>query len=109
MKPAAEQLEALLETINFNEPVIEFVNNVDARSEQDVARIKSALVRQLYCPVRWCEAIQYIEQNYLASCLVELGPGKTLAGLVKRIAKGIDRFSTCEPELFSEAFSHINK
>lgn len=109
MKPAAEKLEFLLESIRFNQPVIDLVNNVDVKCERNAAEIKTALVNQLYSPVRWQEIIQHMELNHSIDCLVEVGPGKTLSGLVKRISKNICRFSTCEPKLFFDAFAHINK
>lgn len=109
MKPAAEKLRALLENTRFNPPVIDLVNNVDVKRESNVQRIQSALVRQMYCPVRWVEIINHIEQNHLASILVELGPNNILTGLVKRISTKFERFSTCEPALFDKAFTAINK
>lgn len=109
MKPAADRLEQLLATIRFNQPVVELINNVDVSIETQPAMIKAALVKQLYQPVRWSEIIHQIEQNQMASCLVEVGPGRALTGLLKRISKQIDGFSTCEPTFFDTAFAHINK
>ncbi|MDG3087623.1 ACP S-malonyltransferase [Vibrio hannami] len=86
MKPAAEKLEAALQAIEFNTPAIPVINNVDVIAETDPAKIKDALVRQLYSPVRWTEGVQKMSEDGVEK-LLELGPGKVLTGLTKRIVK----------------------
>lgn len=86
MRPAADQLAEMLESIQFNVPVIDVVNNVDVAVEKDPEAIKSALIRQLYCPVQWTKSIEYLASNGVERVL-EIGPGKVLTGLVKRINK----------------------
>ncbi|WED22673.1 ACP S-malonyltransferase [Vibrio sp. JC009] len=86
MKPAAEKLEVALQDIEFNTPVIPVINNVDVIAETDPAKIKAALVRQLYSPVRWTEGVQKMSEDGVEK-LLELGPGKVLTGLTKRIVK----------------------
>lgn len=89
MRPAAEKLAVLLESISFQAPAIPVVNNVDATVASDPAAIRDALVRQLYRPVRWVEVMQKIAGEG-TQVVVECGPGKVLTGLNKRIAKDAD-------------------
>ncbi|MGQ6336980.1 ACP S-malonyltransferase [Serratia sp. IR-2025] len=84
MKPAADKLAVALQEITFNAPQVPVVNNVDVRTENDPEAIRSALVRQLYSPVRWTESVEFIAAQGVTS-LLEVGPGKVLTGLTKRI------------------------
>lgn len=84
MKPAAEKLKQKLAETSFNTPQIPVVNNIDVLIETEADRIRSALYRQAFGPVRWVECIQAIKAKGLVE-IVECGPGKVLAGLVKRI------------------------
>ncbi|MFT3742575.1 MAG: ACP S-malonyltransferase [Gammaproteobacteria bacterium] len=88
MKHAAEALEASLNEIPLNKPHISVVNNVDAACYEDPIKIRSALVRQLYSPVRWVEVIQFMVQSGVKT-FIECGPGKVLAGLNKRIDSSV--------------------
>jgi [acyl-carrier-protein] S-malonyltransferase len=85
MKPAGDRLKAYLEKVALSAPAVELVNNVDAGIESDPARIKDALVRQAYSPVRWVECVKRMVQSG-ATHIVECGPGKVLSGLTKRIS-----------------------
>ncbi|HQC79461.1 MAG TPA: ACP S-malonyltransferase [Accumulibacter sp.] len=85
IRPAADKLAARLAELRFSAPSIPVINNVDVAVESDIARIKDALVRQAYSPVRWVEIIQKIASMGGAT-VVECGPGKVLAGLTKRCA-----------------------
>ncbi|MGS0730203.1 ACP S-malonyltransferase, partial [Shewanella sp. 0m-11] len=73
MKPAAEQLAAALESIEFSEPSVKVINNVDVASPTSAAEIKDALVRQLYCPVRWSETVELMASKGVTN-LFEMGP-----------------------------------
>lgn len=84
MQPAAVKLEAALGKIKFEPPRLPVYNNIDVAVESDPARIRDALVRQAYGPVRWVETIEAMVAGG-ATQFVECGPGKVLAGLVKRI------------------------
>ncbi|MFP1731247.1 ACP S-malonyltransferase [Lonsdalea quercina] len=84
MEPAARKLAAALENVTFNAPHIPVVNNVDVRTETSPEAIRSALVRQLSNPVRWTECVEYIAAQDVQK-LLEVGPGKVLTGLTKRI------------------------
>jgi [acyl-carrier-protein] S-malonyltransferase len=84
MQPAALRLGEALARVEIRTPRIPLVNNVDVTEESDPARIRDALVRQAAAPVRWVETIRRMAQLG-ATHVVECGPGKILAGLVKRI------------------------
>ena len=84
MKPAAEKLKARLEEIDIAAPQIVLINNIDVALESDADRIRDALFRQAFGPVRWVECVQAIKARGIAH-LVECGPGKVLAGMCARI------------------------
>lgn len=88
MRPAAEKLAVALESIEFKTPQIKVVNNVDVASPEAAAEIKDALVRQLYCPVRWSETVNALSAQGVTA-LFEIGPGKVLTGLAKRIDRSL--------------------
>ena len=85
IRPAADRLAARLAELEFGVPKIPVVNNVDVAIESDPQKIKDALVRQAYSPVRWVETMQKIAAMEV-TIVAECGPGKVLAGLVKRCA-----------------------
>ncbi|MCO4179735.1 ACP S-malonyltransferase [Proteus terrae] len=86
MKPAADKLAVALQEIEFKQPEIQVVNNVDVIAQTDANAIREALVRQLYNPVRWTETVELIAEKGITQ-LLEIGPGKVLTGLTKRISK----------------------
>ena len=89
MKPAADKLAEALKAIEFNEPKLPVINNVDVAAETAPDKIKDALVRQLYSPVRWTEGVEKMHAQGIAK-LIEVGPGKVLTGLTKRIVKELE-------------------
>jgi len=84
LKPASDRLREYLANVTINAPVIPVINNVDVAIVSDPAAIKDALVRQAASPVRWVETVQKMKADGITR-VVECGPGKVLAGLVKRI------------------------
>jgi [acyl-carrier-protein] S-malonyltransferase len=84
MKPAAERLKERLAATQFHAPRIPVVNNIDVKTEQQPDAIREALYRQAFGPVRWVEVVQALRARGLTH-LFECGPGKVLAGMVKRI------------------------
>ena len=86
MKPAAEKLAEALKTVEIRQPQIRVIHNADVAAYDDAEKIKDALVRQLYSPVRWTETVNaFVAEGITESA--ECGPGKVLAGLAKRINK----------------------
>ncbi|MFA0085940.1 ACP S-malonyltransferase [Vibrio sp. 10N.261.51.F12] len=86
MKPAADKLAVALQDIEFSAPTLPVINNVAVIAETDPEKIKAALVAQLHSPVRWTEGVQKMSEEGVEK-LFELGPGKVLTGLTKRIVK----------------------
>ena len=86
MKPAAEKLAEALQNVAIHTPQIRVIHNADVAAYDDADKIKDALVRQLYSPVRWTETVNALVAEGIAES-AECGPGKVLAGLAKRINK----------------------
>ncbi|MEO9943614.1 MAG: ACP S-malonyltransferase [Paraglaciecola sp.] len=102
MKPAAEQLSDLLNDIDFSAPNIAVINNVDVAMESEPEAIKKALKAQLYSPVRWTETVNQLHDLGVSN-LYEVGPGKVLTGLTKRINKAV----SCKAIGTSESVSEL--
>lgn len=102
MKPAAEKLRAALADTALAAPQIPVVNNIDVAVETDPGRIRDALYRQAFGPVRWVECVRHIQGMGLDT-LIECGPGKVLAGMVKRIDAGLASAALYDPATLAEA------
>ena len=96
MLPAAEKLRDRLEEVVFAEPKLALVNNIDVAVEVDADKIRDALYRQAFGPVRWVECVQAIKARGTTT-VVECGPGKVLAGLVKRIDADMNGLAVYDP------------
>lgn len=88
MKPAALHFQKCLEQIEFYSPKIPVIHNADVSFYHEPDKIRDALIRQLYSPVRWVETIQFMI-NQGVGCVLECGAGKVLTGLNKRIDKNL--------------------
>ena len=95
IRPAAVKLGARLAELNFAVPKIPVVNNVDVAIESDPVRIKDALIRQAFSPVRWVETVQKIASMGVTT-VAECGPGKVLAGLTKRCADTVNSIALAD-------------
>jgi len=84
MNAAATNMKSKIENVNFTKPNYEIITNVSASPTNDPADIKKLLVEQIYSKVRWRESILYMSNQNITEYL-EIGPGKVLTGLVKRI------------------------
>ncbi len=92
MKPAAETMKAKIEKIKFNNPSFEIINNVTAKAEKDANKIKKLLIDQIFSTVKWRESIINMSDAGVKN-FIEIGPGKVLAGMVKRTIKNVNSFS----------------
>ena len=92
MKPAAEKMRDKINNINFKNPSVNIVNNVNAKPEVDSNNIKKLLVDQIYSPVRWRESMIEMSENNVKN-FIEIGPGKSLSGMVKRTIPNVNCFS----------------
>ena len=102
MKPAAERLREKLTTVNLAAPRIPVVNNVDVAVQTDPAAIRDALYRQSFGAVRWVETVMALRARGLGA-LIECGPGKVLAGMVKRIDAQAASAAIYDPATLAEA------
>ena len=89
MREAANRLAEAMNGLAWSAPQLPIVQNVDAEVRTDIASIRDALVRQLYLPVQWTQCVETLVARG-ATRIAECGPGKVLAGLVKRIDKSVD-------------------
>jgi [acyl-carrier-protein] S-malonyltransferase len=88
MRPAADRFAQDVASVSIQAPRIPVLHNVDVASHQSPEAIRDALVRQLYNPVRWVETVRAMHARGVTTVL-EMGPGKVLAGLSKRIDKSM--------------------
>lgn len=106
MKPAADGLAAQLETITVHPMSAPVVTNVEAKPNKDHARVKSLLVEQVVAPVRWVEIVQYLVGAGETTAL-EIGPGKVLMGLVRRIDRNLGVKPVSDPASLEKALASL--
>lgn len=104
MRPAALRFESRVADVSFVSPAIDVIHNVDLQSHRNAESIRSALVQQLYSPVRWQETMELFTARGVTR-LIECGPGKVLAPLAKRGAPGAEIFSLTGPDELSAALA----
>ncbi|MEN5059670.1 ACP S-malonyltransferase [Luteimonas sp. TWI1416] len=104
MREAADRLADAMGAIAWQAPALPVVQNVDAAVHEDVAAIRDALVRQLYLPVQWTRCVEALAARGTTR-IAECGPGKVLAGLVKRIDKSIEARALGLPADFDAALA----
>lgn len=104
MQPAAEAFAASLAGVEIKVPEIPVLHNVDVQAHPDPDAIRAALAQQLYSPVRWVETVQAMGRQGIHRCL-EMGPGKVLAGLNKRIDKALDTQAVYDPASLAQALA----
>lgn len=106
MLPAAQRLREHLSLIRLQPPAIPVINNIDVAQESDEQRIRDALYRQAFGPVRWVEILQRLEQLGV-SHVVECGPGKVLTGMVKRICPLMQSQAMYDPATLAETLGFL--
>lgn len=107
MREAANRLAETMAGLQWTLPALPVVQNVDARAHDDLDGIRDALVRQLYLPVQWTGCVQALAARGVTR-IAECGPGKVLAGLVKRIDKSLDARALGTPADFAGAIEEWN-
>jgi [acyl-carrier-protein] S-malonyltransferase len=85
MAPARDRLAADLREIHFLDPIVPVISNVDAREVRSADAVRDALIRQVCAPVQWVNSIRFLT-NRGVDRFIEIGPGKVLTGLVRKIA-----------------------
>ncbi len=106
MKPAAEKLEQDLQAVNFANPQLAVIQNVNGGIVRTPADIRANLVKQLYMPVQWVDSIACMRDFGIAS-VVECGPGQVLGGLVKRINTGISCHASDSIDNLQQAYQAV--
>jgi [acyl-carrier-protein] S-malonyltransferase len=106
MRPAQDRLEPVLEAASFAELSVPLVRNVDARVVTSARDCRDGLVRQVSSPVRWQESVEGLAAAGVTT-FVEVGPGEVLAGLVKKIAKGVVVLNVQDPESLEKTVSAL--
>jgi len=104
MRPAAERLATMLADVTILEPKIPVVRNVDGGISRTGAEVKDALLRQVASPVRWTACVQRLAAAG-ATTFVEVGPGRVLSALVKRIVEGARGVAIEDPTGLDKALS----
>jgi [acyl-carrier-protein] S-malonyltransferase len=108
MRPAAETLAGALAGIALKSPAFPIINNVDVREATTPAEIADALVRQLYCPVRWIEIVAAMQAAGVTH-IVECGPGKVLHGMVRRIATDVTSATLSSAQAIADTLASIGQ
>lgn len=106
MRPAAERLRSYLADVKVAVPGVRLINNVDVKVETQPSAIKEALVRQAASPVRWVETVRRMREEGVTHVL-ECGPGKVLAGMVKRIDAGLQVHALADQASLEQALAAV--
>jgi len=107
MKPAADRLATELDTVAVSAPRIRVVRNVDAGVTTSADEVKPFLVQQVASPVRWAECAERLQREG-AAAFVEVGPGRVLAGLLKRTLPGVRAHSVEDPASLDKAVTALS-
>ncbi|MBA2651428.1 MAG: ACP S-malonyltransferase [Tatlockia sp.] len=107
LKDAAEAFEEHLALANFKTPTTAVISNVDLSIYKSPAQIRTLLKEQLFLPVRWVETIQLMKNNHI-DYVVECGPGKVLAGLIKRIERDLTAVSVNDVQNLEQVMAQIS-
>lgn len=108
MRPAADALASMLDSIELKETAIPVVQNTDGLAHDNLDQVRANLQQQLYKPVLWVDCINKMHSQGVTQ-FVECGPGKVLSGLIKRIVKGVDVISVNSPDSLTSAQSLLEK
>lgn len=106
IRPASDKLRERLATMALATPQVAVINNVDVAIENDAARIRDALARQAAGAVRWVEIIQKMAAAGVTH-VIEMGPGKVLSGLAKRIVPTLESFAVYDPATLQDTLAKL--
>ena len=105
MRKATEAMKVEINNTEFKKPVVEIISNVTAKPESEPSKIKELLIDQIEKPVRWREIVEFMLQSGVKK-FIEIGPGKVLSGLVKRISRESDLMQVNEIEDLKKLVNH---
>lgn len=108
MKPAAERLSLDIQSVRFSSPQIPVVHNVSAKAESSPEAIQKLMIEQVYSAVQWVDCVKFLANENIVQAL-ELGPGKVLSGLIKRIDKRIVSMPSETPTLLDDALASLSE
>jgi [acyl-carrier-protein] S-malonyltransferase len=108
MKPAAERLRERLATVSISRPEIDVLNNVDVAVQDDPEKIRDALVRQAFSPVRWIESVTAMAERGMIR-VIECGPGRVLAAMTRRISKDVEGGSLHDAASLEQILTELGK
>ncbi|MFH0345636.1 ACP S-malonyltransferase [Bacillus vallismortis] len=108
MKPAAEKLKEVLDSCDINDADVPVISNVSANAMTDKAEIKEKLIEQLYSPVRFEESINKLIAEGVTT-FIEIGPGKVLSGLVKKVNRRLKTIAVSDPETIELAIQTLKE
>lgn len=108
MQPAAEKFASALSEVTFDLPGMPIIQNATLASPTNTDELKAALQAQLHSPVRWVDTISLLKEAG-ANCLIEMGPGKVLSGLHKRIDKSLKSVCVCDNKSLETALNIIEE
>ncbi|TYR77559.1 ACP S-malonyltransferase [Rossellomorea vietnamensis] len=108
MKPAAEKFSGVLDEITIADAAVPVIANVDAKPMRQAHEIKERLIQQLYSPVLWEDTVSsLLEQG--VDTFIEIGPGKVLSGLIKKVNRRVNTFSISDEESFRETVEKLKE
>jgi [acyl-carrier-protein] S-malonyltransferase len=107
MQVAADRLKKDIDSLQWTDLKIPLINNVSAKALSSGDEVRESLVRQLPSPVRWQETIQVMSQMGITH-FIEIGPGKVLTGLVKRIVPEAKTWNVMDQESYAHVLSHCS-
>lgn len=108
MKPAGSKLQGVLDEIDFNQAMIPVIANVSASEMSEPNEIKEKLIEQLYSPVQWEDSVKQMLQLGVDT-FIEIGPGKVLSGLIKKIDRSIKTYAISDEETFQTVFAALKE
>lgn|SRR5512143_637452 len=106
MQPVRPRLEPVLGAISWKAPRVPVVTNVEARPNADASRIVPLLLEQVTAPVRWVECVEELVRQGVTR-MVEVGPGRVLSGLVKRIDRSVEVWNVEDPASLEKALAAV--
>jgi [acyl-carrier-protein] S-malonyltransferase len=106
MKPAEDRLAPELRALTVSDPAMPVVANVDAEPKRDAQAAIDALIRQVSSPVRWEDVVKRLVAEGVTTC-IELGPGNVLAGLIKKIDRGVEVMSIEDEDGLTQALAKL--
>lgn len=108
MKPAGSKLQGVLDEIDFNQARIPVIANVSASEMSEPNEIKEKLIEQLYSPVQWEDSVKQMLQLGVDT-FIEIGPGKVLSGLIKKIDRSVKTYAISDEETFQTVFAALKE